>query len=139
MTYTHNSQALQEPDFNQVDSVNILSDPALDATIVPSSEYRRRETSAWRAKLNAAPNSSETILHGIINEWLTGCYDEEIAVGWLYALRLLPDAVDADFYELMSRLAFSEFGPVALPERLTAPIPSVSSGKPFSPVEGGAI
>lgn len=133
--YTGCAEDVQAFDEPPVEAVNVLD--ALDATIVPSSEYRRRETSAWRAKLNAAPNTSETILHGIINEWLTGCYDEEIAVGWLYALRLLPDAVDADFYELMSRLAFSELGPVALPERLADPIPSVSSGKPFSPVEGG--
>jgi hypothetical protein len=121
----------QEP---YLDSGNILDDVTLDATIVDSGEYRRRETSAWRAKLNADQTTTEIILHGVINEWLTGCYDEEVAVGWLYALRLLPDAVDADFYELMSRLAFSELGPVALPERLTAPIPSVSSSKPFQPV-----
>lgn len=118
-------------------SVNILDDVTLDARIIPSPDYERRSTSAWQAKINAAPDSSVT-LHAILNEWLTGCYDEEIAVGWLYALRLLPWPQEADCYEVMCNITFFELGPVALPERSTAPIPSVSSREPFAPVDGGA-
>lgn len=108
-----------------VDTVNIsiLDDVTLDATIVPSERYERRSTSAWHAKLNAAPDE-KIALHAIINEWLTGCYDEEIAVRWLHALQLLQEPQEADCYETMCNLAFFELGPVALPERVTGHIPS---------------
>ncbi|HEU4341477.1 MAG TPA: hypothetical protein VFU31_07895 [Candidatus Binatia bacterium] len=136
---------LYSPELRQVqeqylDSANILDDALLDARIIPSPDYERRSTSAWQAKLNAAPDSSVT-LHAILNEWLTGCYDEEIAVKWLYALRLLSGPQEADCYETMCNFAFFELGPVALPERVTAPIPSVSSSQPFAPLsqnDGGA-
>lgn len=136
--YTGCAEDVQAPNERMLDSVNILDDATLDARIIPSPDYERRSTSAWQAKLNAAPDEKIAI-HAIINEWLTGCYDEEIAVGWLYALKLLQEPQEADCYETMCNIAFFELGPVALPERSTAPIPSVSSREPFAPVEGGAI
>lgn len=114
-------------------NISILDDETLDAAIIDSPAYERRSTSAWQAKVNAAPDE-KLALHGIINEWLTGCYDADIAVGWLYALRLLQEPQDAYCYEVMSNLAFFEFGPVALPERLSAPIPTVSTREPFAPI-----
>lgn len=137
MVYNAELRQTQDP---YLDTANILDDVTLDARIIPSPDYERRSTSAWQAKLNAAPDSSVTI-HAILNEWLTGCYDEEIAIGWLHALQLLQEPQEADCYEAMCNLAFFELGPVALPERVTATIPSVSSSQPFAPLsqnDGGA-
>jgi len=118
-------------------NISILDDDTLDARIIPSPDYERRSTSAWQPKLNAAPDE-KIALHAIINEWLTGCYDARIALGWLYALQLLQEPQEADCYETMCSIAFFELGPVALPERRTAPIPSVSRAEPFAPGHNSA-
>lgn len=138
MTYSYEMRQAQGHATQYHDTANILdlADPE-NATIVDSDEYHRRSTSAWQDKLNAAPDE-KIALHAILNEWLTGCYDEEIALGWLHALQLLSGPQEADCYEAMCNLAFFELGPVALPEPSTAPVPSVSSREPFAPAQGGA-
>jgi hypothetical protein len=72
--------------------------------------------------------------HAIIQEWLFGCYDAKTAVFWMRTFGLLTGPYRGDYHEVMSEVATFELGPVELPERLTAPIPSVSSSKPFQPV-----
>lgn len=120
-----------------VDVVNISTDPeSLEVIPIGLDHGPAEQKRALFARFSAAPDE-KLALHAIINEWLTGCYDEEIAVRWLYALQLLQEPHDADCYEVMSHLAFFEFGPVALPEPVSAPVPSVSSSKPFAPAQGG--
>src|SRR5690606_14061813 len=122
-----------------LDSANILDDVTLDATIIPSEAYRQRSTSAWYAKLDAAPDSA-TIYRGIIREWLTYCYDADHAVFSLHLCGLISEPYTGDPYDLMADAAFAEFGPVALPEPISGHIPSVSSREPFAPIspKGGA-
>ena len=135
MTYTRYSQALQEPENNQVDSVNILSDETLDAAIIDSPAYERQSTSAWQAKLNAAPTARDN-RRTIIRDWLDQVYDADHAIFLFRLFKLHIGAYRGSSYDLMAHAAVSEFGAVRLPERLTVPIPSVSSSKPFQP--GGA-
>lgn len=136
--YTGCAEDVQVPDERTFGTANILSDSVLGAEIIDSPNYERRSTSAWQAKLNAAPDP-KIAYHGIIEEWRTGCYAADIAVRWLQAYRLLTAPYTGDPYELMCRAAYDEFGPVALPEPSTAPVPSVSSREPFAPADREAM
>jgi hypothetical protein len=124
----------QEP---YLDSANILdlADPE-NATIIDSDEYRRRETTAWRTKLNAAPTARDN-RRTIIRDWLDQVYDADHAI-YLFRLFKLPiGTYRGSSYELMAHAACSEFGAVALPERVSAPVPFVSRSDPFQPVSQG--
>jgi hypothetical protein len=130
------SRELRQDQEPYLDS-NILNDITLDATIIPSEEYERRSTSAWQAKLAAAPTARDNRLT-IIRDWLDEIYDADHAI-YLFRLFKLPiGTYRGSSYELMAHAAAVEFGAVALPERVTAVIPSVSSSKPFAPVGGAA-
>jgi hypothetical protein len=122
-----------------LDAVNItiLDDITLDATIVDSDAYERRSTSAWQAKLNAAPTARDN-RRTIIRDWLDQVYDADHAIYLFRLFKLHIGAYRGSSYELMAHAACSEFGAVELPERVTAAIPSVSSSKPFAPVGGAA-
>jgi hypothetical protein len=119
-----------------LDTVNILDDVTLDATIIPSEEYERRSTSAWQAKLNAAPTARDN-RRTIITDWLDQVYDADHAIYLFRLFKLHIGAYRGSSYELMAHAAVTEFGAVALPERVTGPIPSVSRSDPFRPVSQG--
>jgi hypothetical protein len=117
-------------------TVNILDDVTLDARIIPSEEYERRSTSAWQAKLNAAPTARDN-RRTIIRDWLDQVYDADHAIYLSRLFKLHIGSYRGSSYELMAHAAAVEFGAVALPERRTAPIPSVSRSDPFQPVSQG--
>ncbi len=121
---------------------NILDDITLDARIIPSPDYERRSTSAWQAKLNAAPTAADN-RRTIIRDWLDQVYDADHAIYLFRLFKLHIGAYRGSSYDLMAHAAVTEFGPVALPERVTAPIPSVSRSEPFQPIlsqaDGGSI
>jgi len=123
-------------DAQYLDTANILDDMTLDARIIPSPDYERRSTSAWQAKLNAAPTAADN-RRTIIQDWLDEIYDSDHAVFLFRLFKLHIGAYRGSSYDLMAHAAVDEFGYVRLPERVTAPIPSVSSSKPFQPVDGG--
>ncbi|HKJ63550.1 MAG TPA: hypothetical protein VKA94_16395, partial [Hyphomicrobiales bacterium] len=102
-------------------NISILDDETLDAAIIDSPAYERRSTSAWQAKVNAAPSASY-IYRGIIWEWLKSCYDAEYAIFLLRVCGLLTAPYTGDPYDLMAEAAETEFPGEPLPERLTAPI-----------------
>lgn len=74
------------------------------------------------------------VKRAVVDEWLTSCYDADDAVRMLVDSGVLRRHPGCDPYELMARAADVEFPGRALPEPVTAPIPSVSSSKPFQPV-----
>ena len=111
-----------------------LSDPD-NATIVASPEYRRRETSAWRAKVDAAPTARDN-RRTIISDWLDQVYDADHAIYLFRLFRLHIGPYSGNSYDWMAHAACSEFGAVELPERFLAPIPTVSRSEPFEPTEG---
>jgi hypothetical protein len=115
---------------------NILDDALLDARIIPSPDYERRSTSAWQAKLNAAPTARDN-RRTIIRDWLDEIYDADHAIYLFRLFKLHIGSYRGSSYELMAHAAVTEFGAVALPERVTAPIPSVSRSDPFQPVSQG--
>src|SRR5690606_29523728 len=121
MTYSYEMRPAQGLDAQHLDTANILDDVTLDARIIPSPDYERRSTSAWHAKLNAAPDAA-TIYRGIIREWLTYCYDADHAVFSLRLCGLISEPYTGDPYDLMADAAFAEFGPVALPEPVSGHI-----------------
>lgn len=140
MRYTPSATALQEIEREYGDILSAepldLSDPEI-ATILPSKEdeFRvapPRETSAMRAKINAA-RPLQDLKRAIIQEWLTGCYDEHDALYWLMALKLVRSPQRGDAYRMMSYAAQAAFGDVELPEPSMAPIPTVSRSEPFLP------
>lgn len=141
MRYTQSATALQEIEREYGDILEPLDlgDPE-NATILPPAASRSksapRETSAMRAKINAA-RPLQDLKRAIIQEWLTGCYDEHDALYWLMAFKLVRSPQRGDVYRLMSDATLAAFGPVALPEPVSAPVPSVSSSQPFQP-DGGA-
>lgn len=110
-----------------------LGDPA-NATIVPSPKYRRRETSAWKAKVDAAPTARDN-RRTIISDWLDQVYDANHAIYLFSLFKLYIGSHSGDPYDLMAHAACSEFGAVELPERFLAPIPTVSRSEPFEPTE----
>jgi len=117
-------------------NISILDDETLDAAIIDSPAYERRSTSAWQAKVNAAPTAADN-RSTIIRDWLDQVYDADHAI-YLFRLFKLPiGAYRGSSYDLMAHAAVSELGAVRLPERLTVPIPSVSTREPFAPVGGG--
>jgi hypothetical protein len=132
---TYNAELRQVQD--NLDAANILTDVTLDATIVPSEQYERRSTSAWQAKLNAAPTARDN-RHTIIRDWLDEIYDADHAIYLFRLFKLHIGSYRGSSYELMAHAAVTEFGAVALPERVTGTIPSVSSSKPFEPVGASA-
>ena len=102
------SQAESAPD---VESINILEIAAeLPDVSLPD------QVNAFWSRLPEKPSKRHSI-RAIADEWLTGCYDADEAVGWLRVLKLQNCPVSADSYETMSTMARREFGPVALPER----------------------
>lgn len=142
MRYTPSATALQEIEREYGDILEPLDlgDPE-NATILPPAASRSksapRETSAMRAKIKAA-RPLQDLKRAIIQEWLTGCYDEHDAIYWLKTFRLHSGASTGDAYRLMSDAALAAFGDVELPEPSTAPVPSVSRREPFAPAQGGA-
>jgi hypothetical protein len=115
-----------------------LADPDnyFASKIMPSEEYERRSTSAWQAKLAAAPTARDN-RRTIIRDWLDQVYDADHAIYLFRLFKLHIGSYRGSSYELMAHAAVSEFGAVALPERRTAPIPSVSRSDPFQPVSQG--
>jgi hypothetical protein len=132
MTYSYEMRPAQ----GHLDSANILTDKVLDASIIESPEYERRSTSAWRTKLNAAPTARDN-RRTIITDWLDQVYDADHAIYLFRLFKLSIGTYRGSSYELMAHAAVTEFGAVALPERVTAPIPSVSRSDPFQPVSQG--
>jgi len=100
------------------DDIVDLADPDNDfgAVTTDSPEYRRRETSAWKAKVNSAA-SPEFIRDSILDEWHNGCYNALEAIFWLQTLGI----IEADRW-------LHEYA-----QGLSAPIPSVSKSNPFQP------
>jgi hypothetical protein len=131
---TYNAELRQVQD--NLDAANILTDVTLDATIIPSEEYERRSTSAWQAKLNAAPTARDN-RRTIITDWLTQVYDADHAIYLFRLFKLHIGSYRGSSYELMAHAAGAEFGAVRLPERVTGTIPSVSRSDPFQPVSQG--
>ena len=132
MVYSEQLRQVQD----NLDAANILTDVTLDATIIPSEDYERRSTSAWQAKLNAAPTARDN-RRTIIRDWLDQVYDADHAIYLFRLFKLHIGSYRGSSYELMAHAAVTEFGAVALPERVTAPIPSVSRSVPFQPVSQG--
>lgn len=59
----------------------------------------------------------KAILHSILKEWITGCYDADLALRWVLLLTLTEPPTGVNAYEVMHRLARREFGAVRFPGR----------------------
>jgi hypothetical protein len=118
-----------------LDVVNILEwdENVTDIGIKPAPLGQRE---AFLARQPDYENPRD-VKQAIIHDWLTSSYDAETAVYWLIAFKLLRSPYRGTPYEVMCRAARAEFGAVALPERVSAPIPSVSRSDPFQPVSQG--
>ncbi len=73
------------------------------------------------AKFNAAPTPRDN-RRTIIRDWLDQVYDADHAIYLFRLFKLHIGAYRGSSYDLMAHAAVTEFGAVALPERVTAPI-----------------
>jgi len=136
-TYSAAHHRAQQEISDDVDTVNINDDceELSEDQIVTSGSKAVAFMKHLRSRYPLV-TQRRSIMLTIIRDWLDHVYDEHIAVDWLVIYGFMKP-LHGDHYELMSRIARHEFGAVALPERRTAPIPSVSRSDPFQPVSQG--